>query len=133
MCFAGRQEAPVCGAYIRSFAQGLDDVLQDYRQALLDVESSLLADPHLTAAYVQTCLEEVKHCDSPMCLIMFCRPCCYFLNSEFITTFSAELFFCFVYASLVYIVKVINKSWFIFADHFIGVHCLFFLAEFIRI
>lgn len=107
MCFAGRQEAPVCGAYIRSFAQGLDDVLQNYRQALLDVESSLLADPHLTAAYVQTRLEEVKHCDSLVCLIMFCPQTCYFLNSEFITAFSAELF-CFVYANLAYIAKVIN-------------------------
>jgi len=61
VCFAGSfQEASVHGAYIRSFAQGLDDVLQDYRQALLDIESNLLADPHLTAAYVQTCLEEVR-------------------------------------------------------------------------
>ena len=61
--FSGHcQEAPIDGAYIRSFAQGLDDVLQDYRQALLDIESSLLADAHLTAAYVQTCLEEVKNC-----------------------------------------------------------------------
>lgn len=51
------------GAYITSFAQGLDDVLQDYRQALLDIESSLLADPHLTVVYVQMCLEEVKNCD----------------------------------------------------------------------
>jgi len=60
--FSGNsQETPVCGAYVRSFAQGLDDVLQDYRQALLDIESSLLADPHLTAASVQTSLEEVKH------------------------------------------------------------------------
>jgi len=64
--FAGSfQETPVCGAYIRSFAQGLDDVLQDYRHALLDIEYKLLSDPHLTAAYVQTCLEEVKHCDRP--------------------------------------------------------------------
>jgi len=59
MFAGGCQEAPVDGAYIRSFAQGLDNVLQDYRQALLDIESSLLKDPHLTAAYVQTCLEEV--------------------------------------------------------------------------
>lgn len=48
------------GAYIRSFAEGLDNVLQDYRQVLLNVESSLLADPHLTTAYVQKCLEEVQ-------------------------------------------------------------------------
>ena len=73
MYFAGHcQEAAVCGAYIRSFAQGLDDALQGYRQALLDIESSLLADPHLTAAYVQTHLEEVKCCDSLSLPIMFC-------------------------------------------------------------
>jgi len=61
VCFAGSlQQAPVRGAYIRSFAQGLDDVLRDYRQALLDIECSLLADPHLTAACVQTGLEQVQ-------------------------------------------------------------------------
>jgi len=54
-------EVPSRGAYVTSFAQGLDDVLQDYRQALLDIESHLLADPHLTVVYVQTCLEEVKY------------------------------------------------------------------------
>jgi len=62
LCYAG--DAVPQGVYIRSFAQGLDDVLQDYRQALLDIESCLLADPHLTAAYVQMCLEEVRHYDS---------------------------------------------------------------------
>jgi len=59
-----RHEVSSHGAYITSFAQGLDDVLQDYRQALLDIESSLLADPHLTAVYVQTRLEQVKNCDA---------------------------------------------------------------------
>ena len=61
MWFAGScHEVLSHGTYIKSFAQGLDDVLQDYRQALLDIESRLLADPHLTPVYVQTCLEEVK-------------------------------------------------------------------------
>jgi len=61
MFAGGRRDAVVDGAYVRSFAQGLDDVLQDYRQALLDLESALLKDPHLTVVYVQTCLEQVKH------------------------------------------------------------------------
>jgi len=75
MFAGGCRDAADDGAYIRSFAQGLDDVLQGYRQALLDVESALLKDPHLTAVYVQTCLEEVKHYDWMLCIVFLCSGC----------------------------------------------------------
>lgn len=48
------------GLYVMSLCQGLDSVLAPYRKTLLQVESQLLADPHLTVAYVQSALEEYQ-------------------------------------------------------------------------
>ena len=48
------------GLYIRAFCDGLDQVLHPYRQDLLTLEQQLLADPHITAAHVQTALEKVR-------------------------------------------------------------------------
>ena len=45
--------------YIRAFCEGLDQVLDTYRQLLLDVERELLEDANLTATYVSSALEEV--------------------------------------------------------------------------
>lgn len=52
-------ELPV-GLYLRSFCCALDEILEPYRKTLIRVEKELLADPHLTAAYVQTSLEEFQ-------------------------------------------------------------------------
>jgi len=52
-------EFPV-GLYLRSFCCALDEILEPYRKSLIRIEKELLADPHLTAAYVQTSLEEVS-------------------------------------------------------------------------
>ena len=43
-----------------SLCQGLDVILAPYRETLLQVERELLADRHLTVAYVQSALEEVN-------------------------------------------------------------------------
>ncbi|KAI0235900.1 Gamma-tubulin complex component 4 [Lamellibrachia satsuma] len=48
------------GLYVMSLCQGLDSALAPYRQTLLQVERQLLADPHLTVAYVQSALEEYQ-------------------------------------------------------------------------
>ena len=47
------------GLYIRAFCEGLDQVLDTYRQLLLDIERELLEDPNLTITYVSSALEEV--------------------------------------------------------------------------
>ena len=47
------------GLYIRAFCEGLDQVLNAYRQLLLDIERELLEDPNLTITYVSSALEEV--------------------------------------------------------------------------
>ena len=48
------------GLYMRSFCQGLELILQPYRERLLSLEKELLTDPHLTAAYIQSQLEEYQ-------------------------------------------------------------------------
>lgn len=55
--FGQGKEVPV-GLYIRSLCFALDEALEPYRQTLIRIEKELLADPHLTAAYVQMELEE---------------------------------------------------------------------------
>ena len=52
--------ADLYGLYVRAFCQGLELVLDPYRQKLLAIERELLSDPHLTAAYVQSHLEEYQ-------------------------------------------------------------------------
>ena len=47
------------GLSIRAFCEGLDQVLDTYRQLLLDIERELLEDPNLTVTYVSSALEEV--------------------------------------------------------------------------
>ena len=48
------------GLYLRALADGLNTVLQDYRQTLLRVEKKALADPHLPITQVEHELEEVS-------------------------------------------------------------------------
>ncbi|KAK7116694.1 gamma-tubulin complex component 4-like [Littorina saxatilis] len=40
------------GLYIRSFCRGLDQVLTDYRNALLSLEQEILRDPHLPVSHL---------------------------------------------------------------------------------
>lgn len=47
------------GLYLQALCEGLSTVLDPYRAALLDIERDLMADPHLTAAHVESILEEV--------------------------------------------------------------------------
>ncbi|XP_064620606.1 gamma-tubulin complex component 4-like [Lineus longissimus] len=49
------------GLYLKAFCDGLDSVLDPYRKSLLDIEQSVLADPHLTVAFVQSSLDEYRH------------------------------------------------------------------------
>ena len=53
------------GLYLRALADGLNTVLQDYRQVLLAVEKKALADPHLPITQVEHELEEVGHTAYP--------------------------------------------------------------------
>ncbi|PVD20069.1 hypothetical protein C0Q70_20563 [Pomacea canaliculata] len=48
------------GLYIQSFCCGLDQVLQDYRQALLDLEQEILRDPHLPVSHLQYKLQDFQ-------------------------------------------------------------------------
>lgn len=48
------------GLYVRSLCFALDEALEPYRQTLIRIEKELMADPNLTAAYVQMKLEEVN-------------------------------------------------------------------------
>lgn len=57
---AEKEEGGSCGGlYLRALANGLNTVLQDYRQALLGVEKKALADAHLPITQVEHELEEV--------------------------------------------------------------------------
>jgi len=53
-------ETGLCGLYLKALCQGVDRILDPYRQKLLDVEKELLSDPHLTAAHVQSALHQVN-------------------------------------------------------------------------
>ena len=48
------------GLYLRALCEGLSLALDPYRKTLLDLEEELMADPHLSAAHVQSSLEEVS-------------------------------------------------------------------------
>ena len=48
------------GLYIRAFCQGLHQVLEPYRQRLVSLEQELIADPHLTLSYIQSCVDEYQ-------------------------------------------------------------------------
>ncbi|KAK2152884.1 hypothetical protein LSH36_315g00018 [Paralvinella palmiformis] len=52
------KETGLCGLYLKALCQGVDRILDPYRQKLLDVEKELLSDPHLTAAHVQSALHQ---------------------------------------------------------------------------
>ena len=54
-------ENNVYGLYITALCDGLKHVLSPYRMDLLRIEQDLLHDEHLTAAYVQTQLEDVSY------------------------------------------------------------------------
>ncbi|XP_071096786.1 gamma-tubulin complex component 4-like [Haliotis cracherodii] len=45
------------GMYIKAFCHGLDEVLQDYRQLLLQLEQDIIADPHLPVSHLQCTLQ----------------------------------------------------------------------------
>ena len=64
---------PLHGLYIKAVCEGLDNVLDPYRQTVLDLEKQILADPHLTAAHLQTALEQVNK----YWLILISRPLTY--------------------------------------------------------
>lgn len=46
------------GQYLKAFVDGLDIVLEPYRQTLLDLETQIVHDPHLTAAHIQCQLQK---------------------------------------------------------------------------
>ena len=50
---------PLHGLYVKAFSTGLDLVLQDYRQTLIDLETQVLADPHLGVTHILYTLQEV--------------------------------------------------------------------------
>ena len=47
------------GLYLKCLCQGLDNVLQDYRDALLAIEQDVLRDPHLHVSHITGKLNEV--------------------------------------------------------------------------
>ena len=59
-CFLSDAAGDLNGLYLRAFCSGLNEVLQSYRRALLDLERELLTDPHLTVTHIQAALEEVR-------------------------------------------------------------------------
>jgi len=48
------------GLYLKCLCQGLDNVLQDYRDALLEVEQDILQDPHLPVIHIVGKLNEFQ-------------------------------------------------------------------------
>ncbi|KAK0055312.1 gamma-tubulin complex component 4 [Biomphalaria pfeifferi] len=46
------------GLYLKYLCQGLDNVLQDYRDALLDIEENILQDAYLPVSYISSRLQE---------------------------------------------------------------------------
>jgi len=49
----GEEEALVPGLYVRSFAYGLDEILQPYIHVILALEQESLRDPHLPVAHLK--------------------------------------------------------------------------------
>lgn len=59
---AGQQQDSddLYGLYLKCLCQGLDNVLQDYRDALLAVEQDVLRDPHLPVSHIVSKLNEFQ-------------------------------------------------------------------------
>ncbi|XP_031558122.1 gamma-tubulin complex component 4-like [Actinia tenebrosa] len=49
-----------CGLYIQAFSTGLDQVLHDYRQVLVELEGKVLKDPCLPLSHVEHSLEKYQ-------------------------------------------------------------------------
>lgn len=47
------------GLYLKAFCSGLDHVLAGYRNKILQLESDILKDPHLSIAHIACQLQQV--------------------------------------------------------------------------
>jgi hypothetical protein len=71
-CLGGQRPDGLVGLYLKAFCTGLDRVLDGYRDSILQLETSVMKDPHLSVSHLVCNLQQVSYCLSHLGMCLSC-------------------------------------------------------------